>query len=228
MIRKIIKIDKNKCNGCGICSDACHEKAIEIINGKAHLIRDDYCDGLGDCLPACPTQAISFENREALEYDEKAVKENLKKHQKSAITHDKYNSNSKYIKKNHISQENKQNLIENSLPQWPIQIKLVPTIAPYFENCDLLIAADCTAFAYSNIHNDFIKNHVTIIGCPKLDNVDYSEKLSEIIKNNNINTITIIRMEVPCCKGIENFVLSAIEKSNKSIPCKVNVISNTK
>lgn len=202
MIRRIIKIDEEKCNGCGICTKACHEKAISIIDGKARLLRDDYCDGLGDCLPVCPTNAISFEEREALEYNEIAVKENIKK--TSAI---------------------KNTEIDSQLKQWPVQIKLVPSKAHYFENASLLIAADCTAFSYGNFHQDFIQDNVTLIGCPKLDMEDYSNKLGEIIKNNDIKTIKVARMEVPCCSGIEYAVKAAIKNSNKDIDYKVIIIS---
>lgn len=200
MIRKIIQIDEQKCTGCGICVSACHERAIEIIDGKAKLIKDDYCDGLGDCLPTCPTNAISFVEREAKPYDEKAVIQ----------------------RKNNLSSKN---LNQSQLSQWPIQIKLVPINADYFNETDLLIAADCTAYAYGNFHNDFIKNKVTLIGCPKLDNIDYSDKLVAIIKNNNIKTITVTRMEVPCCGGIENALKIAIKNSGKDIPLKVVIIT---
>ena len=158
MIRKIIKIDEEKCNGCGVCANACHEGAIEMIDGKAKLTREDYCDGLGDCLPGCPTGAITFEEREAPAYDQAAV------------------------------------LAAKKLSQWPVQIKLVPVTAPYYEDANLLIAADCTAYAYGNFHADFIRKHITLIGCPKLDNVDYTEKLTQIIANNNIKSVTIVRM----------------------------------
>lgn len=200
MIRKIIQIDEQKCTGCGICVSACHERAIEIIDGKAKLIKDDYCDGLGDCLPTCPTNAISFVEREAKPYDENAVIQ----------------------RKNNLSSKN---LNQSQLSQWPIQIKLVPINADYFNETDLLIAADCTAYAYGNFHNDFIKNKVTLIGCSKLDNIDYSDKLVAIIKNNNIKTITVTRMEVPCCGGIENALKIAIKNSGKDIPLKVVIIT---
>lgn len=186
MIRKIIKIDENKCNGCGACAAACHEGAIEMINGKAVLPREDYCDGLGDCLPQCPTDAISFEEREAPAYDEAAV---------------------------------------SQLVQWPCQIKLAPVNAPYFNGAKLLIAADCTAYAYANIHEDFMKGKITLIGCPKLDSVDYSEKIMEIIKNNDIKSVTILRMEVPCCGGLEMAVKKALLESGKFIPWQTITIS---
>lgn len=227
MKRKIIKIDENKCNGCGLCADACHEGAIKIINGKAKLIRDDYCDGLGDCLPVCPTEAITFEEREAAAYDKKAVEENMKRKNKSKLPCGCPGTHSKRI--DHHGLENKANvkneIVNSYLSQWPVQIKLVPINAPYFDNANLLIAADCTAFAYGNFHSDFIKNHVTLIGCPKLDSNDYSEKLTEIIKNNNIKSVKIVRMEVPCCQGIENAVITALKNSGKMIPWQVNVIS---
>ena len=190
MIRKIIRIDKEKCNGCGACADACHEGALDIIDGKAELMREHFCDGLGDCLPECPTGAISFEEREAPAYDEEAVKEAQKK-----------------------------------LPNWPVQIKLAPVCAPYFNNARLLIAADCTAYAYAGFHQDFIQNKVTLIGCPKLDQVDYSEKLTEIIQNNNIQSVTIVRMEVPCCGGLEMAAKKALQNSGKFVPWQVVTIS---
>ena len=196
MIRKIIKIDQSKCNGCGLCAAACHEGAIGMVEGVATLLRDDYCDGLGDCLPACPTGAISFEEREALPYDEAAVKANMAK------------SNSQ-------------------LQNWPPQIKLAPLQAPYYAGANLLIAADCTCFSYGNFHNDFMKNRVTLIGCPKLDAVDYSQKLAEIFKNNDIASVTVTRMEVPCCGGLELAVRKALEASAKLIPMQVITISTT-
>ena len=183
MIRKIIHIDEEKCNGCGACAAACHEGAIEMIDGKASLTRDDYCDGFGDCLPNCPVGAITFVEREAAAYDEKAVQENMR--------------------------------TKSELAQWPCQIRLVPVKAPYFEGSDLLIAADCTAYAYKNFHQDFMKGEVTIIGCPKLDQVDYSVKLTEILKENHIKSITLLRMEVPCCKGLEQAAATAVKNSGK-------------
>ena len=231
MKRKIIKIDENKCNGCGLCADACHEGAIKIIDGKAKLIRDDYCDGLGDCLPVCPTEAISFEEREAAAYDKEAVEKNMKQQNKEKLpcgcpgTHSKRINRSEHENKVNIKQNDKDNFMNSYLSQWPVQIKLVPTNAPYFDNANLLIAADCTAFAYGNFHSEFIKNHVTLIGCPKLDNNDYSEKLAEIIKNNNIKSVKVVRMEVPCCQGIENAVITALKNSGKMIPWQVNIIS---
>jgi len=219
MIRKIINIDESKCNGCGICVNACHENAIGIINGKAKLLRDDYCDGLGDCLPTCPTAAISFVEREAAAYDEKAVKEN----QLSKKSNGCPGIKSKTIKHNNFAEKTVK--IESKLSQWPVQIKLVSPNSSCFENADLLIAADCTAYAYGNFHNEFMDKKITIIGCPKLDNCDYSDKLAQIIKNNNIKSITIVRMEVPCCTGIEKAVKDAVEKSGKDIVYKSFIVS---
>ena len=190
MIRKIIKIDAKKCNGCGACATACHEGAIQMIDGIATLTREDYCDGLGDCLPACPTNAISFEEREAPAYNEEAVRK-AKMHK------------------------------GGELSQWPVQIKLVPVNAPYFEGANLLIAADCTAYAYGDFHSRFIRNRITLIGCPKLDEGDYAEKLTQIITNNNIKSLTIVRMEVPCCGGIENAARRAPKARGKFIPWQV-------
>ena len=193
MIRKIIEINENLCNGCGLCAHACHEGAIGIVDGKAKLLRDDYCDGFGDCLPACPMNAIRFIERVAPEYNEAEVLAN------------KATSGSQ-------------------INNWPVQIKLVAPYAPYFNGCDLLIAADCTAYAYSTFHHDFMRNHVTLIGCPKLDMIDYSEKLTDIFKNNNIKSITVTRMTVPCCGGLQYAVEKAIEASGKNIPLRVVTI----
>ena len=204
MLRKIIKIDEDKCIGCGKCATACHEGAIEMINGVAKLTREDYCDGLGDCLPACPADAISFEEREAPAYDAEAVKANMLKKQVEKA------SNS---------------LSQSRLMQWPCQIKLVPVNAPYFDGANLLIAADCTAYAYANFHEDFMKNRITLIACPKLDMIDYSVKLGEIISNNNIQSVTVMRMEVPCCGGLENAVKRALKSSGKLIPWQIITIS---
>jgi len=200
MKRKIIKIDEEKCNGCGLCAEACHEGAIDIVDGKAKLMREDFCDGFGDCLPNCPTGAISFEEREAPEYDETAVKE-AKRSPVSAVKP------------------------TSRLAQWPCQIKLVPTQAPFFDGAKLLIAADCTAYAYANMHEDFMKGKVTIIGCPKLDGVDYTDKLTEIIRNNDIKSVTIVRMEVPCCGGLQRAAENALKNSGKFIPWQVVTIS---
>ena len=190
MIRRIIQIDEEKCNGCGACAAACHESAIGMVDGKAKLLRDDYCDGLGDCLPACPTGAITFVEREAAAYDEAAVIRN-----------------------------------QRSLQQWPVQIKLVPTSAPYFDGAKLLIAADCTAYAYASFHEDFKNEKIVLVGCPKLDSIDYSEKLEEIIRSNNITEVTIVRMEVPCCGGLEMAAKRALQNSGKFIPWQVATIS---
>lgn len=191
MIRKIIEINEEKCNGCGLCAKACHENAIGMVNGKAKLLRDDYCDGLGDCLPTCPTGAITFVEREAAAYDEAAVEANKRKKNR----------------------------------QWPIQIQLTPVNAPYFDGADLLIAADCTAFAYANFAKEIQKGKITLIGCPKLDPVDYSEKLTAILEQNDVKSVTIIRMEVPCCGGIQNAAVTAMKKSGKFIPWKVLTVS---
>ena len=191
MIRKIIEINEEKCNGCGLCAKACHENAIGMVNGKAKLLRDDYCDGLGDCLPTCPTGAITFVEREAAAYDEAAVEANKRKKNR----------------------------------QWPIQIQLTPVNAPYFDGADLLIAADCTAFAYANFAKEIQKGKITLIGCPKLDPVDYSERLTAILEQNDVKSVTIIRMEVPCCGGIQNAAVTAMKKSGKFIPWQVLTVS---
>ena len=203
MIRRIIEINEEKCNGCGACAAACHEGAIAMINGKAKLMRDDYCDGLGDCLPACPTGAITFVEREAAAYNEAAV-----------LASKEAQSGGAPLPKP-----------ASQLGQWPCQIKLVPVNAPYFQGAKLLIAADCTAFAYASLHQDFMRGKITLIGCPKLDSVDYSEKLTEIIKNNDIQSITIVRMEVPCCCGLENAAKKALQASGKFLPWQVVTIS---
>lgn len=229
MVRRVIEINEEKCNGCGICVKACHEGAIGLVNGKAKLMRDDYCDGLGDCLPNCPTNAISFIEREAAAYDEAAVKANLARKNaapadKKPVFHGCPGSMARTLK--HSEPETSSNARVNSeLSQWPVQIKLVAPNAPYFNGCDLLIAADCTAYAYGNFHNDFIKNRVTLIGCPKLDDTDYSEKLSVIFAENEINSITLTRMTVPCCGGLVMMVEKAIAASGKNIPLKVVTIS---
>jgi len=219
VVRKIIKIDETKCNGCGACADACHEGAIEMVNGKAKLTREDYCDGLGDCLPACPTNAITFEEREAPAYNEEAVN----KAKLGKLPCGCPGTQSKAINRE-VSFAKTQS-VPSQLMQWPCQIKLVPVNAPYFENANLLIAADCTAFAYGNFHNEFIRNHITLIGCPKLDEGDYADKLTTIIANNNIKSVKIVRMEVPCCGGIENAVKRALQVSGKFIPWQVVTIS---
>ena len=230
MIRKIINIDEDKCNGCGLCANACHEGAIDIIDGKAKLVRENFCDGLGDCLPSCPTGAITFEEREAPEYDEAAVKASqIKKNMEArmaaggggcpgsrAMTLDaQQESSAAGMNRRQVSR----------LAQWPCQIKLVPVKAPFYEGAKLLIAADCTAYAYANMHEEFMKGKVTIIGCPKLDDIDYSEKLTEIIAENNIKSVTLVRMEVPCCGGLQAAAEKALKNSGKFIPWQVVTIS---
>lgn len=232
MIRKIIQIDQEKCNGCGLCVEACHEGAIGMVNGKAQLMRDDYCDGLGDCLPTCPTNAITFVEREADAYDEEAVKANMekKKGHPETLACGCPGTHSKMLKREAstaapapVATTNA--AMESQLQQWPVQIKLVPVNAPYFDNANLLIAADCAAFAFGDFHNKFMKNKITIIGCPKLDEGDYTEKLTAIIKNNNIKSVTVARMEVPCCSGIANATINALKASEKMIPWQVVTIS---
>ena len=226
MIRKIIQIDEEKCNGCGACASACHEGAIGMVNGKAKLLRDDYCDGLGDCLPACPTGAITFTEREAAAYDRAAVEENMKKRKAEApLPCGCPGSNSRKIKRAADNRPTPTVRHESRLSQWPVQIKLAPVNAPYFSGAKLLIAADCTAYAYAAFHEDFIKGHITLIGCPKLDSTDYSEKLTEIIRNNDIKSVTVVRMEVPCCGGIEIAAKKALQNSGKFIPWQVKTIS---
>lgn len=224
MLRKIIKIDKEKCNGCGSCAAACHEGAIEMINGKAVLTREDYCDGLGDCLPACPTNAITFEEREAPAYNEAAVLAAKQKKAATKLPCGCLGTNSKSIIRDY-SEYASPAVITSQLTQWPVQIKLVPVNAPYFSGANLLVAADCTAYAYGNFHNEFIRKHITLIGCPKLDEGDYTEKLTAIISNNDIKSVTVVRMEVPCCGGIENAVKRALQSSGKFIPWRVVTIS---
>ena len=227
MKRKIIKIDENNCNGCGLCAKACAEGAIAIIDGKAKLIRDDYCDGLGNCLPVCPSGAISFEEREALAFNEEAVKAGQsQKPVLETLPCGCPGTNAKAIIRNESSCEAAASA-ESELRQWPVQIKLVPANAPYFDNAHLLIAADCAAYACGAFHNKFMKNKITIIGCPKLDNTDYSEKLTEIISHNNIKSVTVVRMEVPCCSGIEQAAIAALKNSGKFLPWQVNTLSTT-
>ena len=225
MLRKIIKIDEEKCNGCGACAAACHEGAIEMIDGKAKLTREYYCDGLGDCLPACPTNAITFEEREAPAYDEDAVRQAKMKKFGVKLPCGCPGTQSKTINRQASTENARTANVTSRLLQWPCQIKLVPVNAPYFENANLLIAADCTAYAYGNFHEDFIRNHITLIGCPKLDEGDYAEKLTQIIANNNIKSVKVVRMEVPCCGGIENAVKRALQASGKFIPWQVVTIS---
>ena len=223
MIRKIIRIDREKCNGCGACAAACHEGAIDMVDGKAMLIREDYCDGLGDCLPVCPVDAISFEEREAPAYDEAAVLAAKEKKASEPLQCGCPGTQSKSIYRENHSVHTVP--VSSQLSQWPVQIKLVPLNAPYFAGSDLLVAADCTAYAYGNFHNDFIRNRITLIGCPKLDSVDYSEKLTEIFSRNDIRSVTVVRMEVPCCGGIEYAVRNALKASGKDIPCRVVTVS---
>ncbi len=230
MIRRIINIDEEKCNGCGICAQACHEGAIGMVDGKAKLLRDDYCDGLGDCLPTCPTGAITFVEREAAAYDEAAVKRNMeeKKNRKKSAGSTPCGcpgSNARAIKRVESGEPRAADYSESRLMQWPVQIKLAPLNALYFDGAKLLIAADCSAYAYAAFHEKFIKGHITLIGCPKLDNTDYSEKLTEIIKNNDIKSVTVVRMEVPCCGGIEHAAKTALQNSGKFIPWQVVTIS---
>ena len=225
MLRRIIKIDAEKCNGCGACAAACHEGAIEMVNGKAKLTREDYCDGLGDCLPACPTNAITFETREAPAYDETAVHQAKMEKHGDKVPFGCPGTRSKAIHREPRTLSARGGAVASQLSQWPCQIKLIPINAPYFDGANLLVAADCTAFAYGNFHNDFIRNHITLIGCPKLDEGDYAEKLTQIIANNNIKSVKVVRMEVPCCGGIENAVKRALQASGKFIPWQVVTIS---
>lgn len=225
MIRKIIKIDEERCNGCGACASACHEGAIDMVNGKAKLMRENYCDGLGDCLPACPTGAISFEERETPAYDEAAVLAAKKAAQETPKPCGCPGSQARVLHREAQNSVTEAVCPISQLAQWPVQIKLVPPTAPYFSGAKLLIAADCTAYAYANFHNEFMRGHVTLIGCPKLDDVDYSEKLTEIIRLNDIQSVTIVRMEVPCCGGLEYAAKQALQASGKFIPWNVVTIS---
>lgn len=223
MIRKIIQINEERCNGCGACAAACHEGAIGMVDGKAKLLRDDYCDGLGDCLPTCPTGAISFVEREAAAYDEAAVLA-AKAKKEQTLPCGCPGSAAKAIKRQETAPVSSAPQ-ESELRQWPVQIKLVPVKAPWFDGAKLLVAADCTAYAYADFHKDFIKGRITLVGCPKLDAVDYAEKLTEIIRNNDIRSVTVVRMEVPCCGGIENAVKTALQDSGKFIPWNVVTIA---
>ena len=225
MIRRIIEIDKEKCNGCGACAAACHEGAIGMVDGVATLLRDDYCDGLGDCLPTCPTAAIRFVEREALEYDEAAVKENMKRKKAAQNTFACPGAAAKKIERATSAAQVLSVPLQSQLGQWPCQIKLMPITAPYYDGAKLLIAADCSAYAYANMHNEFMKGKITVIGCPKLDNVAYAEKLTAIIQNNNIQSVTIVRMEVPCCGGLEMAAKKALQDSGKFIPWQVVTIT---
>ncbi len=221
MKRRIIEINREKCNGCGLCVDACHEGAIGLVHGKAQLMRDDYCDGLGDCLPNCPTGAISFIEKETVPYDAEAVK----KHMEVRKQHTGDCPGSRMQTMQPKQTDTPTALTQSQLQNWPVQMKLAAPNAPYFQNCDLLIAADCTAYAYAGFHEQFIKNHVTVIGCPKLDNIDYSVKLAAILQFNTIRSITVTRMEVPCCGGLTAMVERAVAASGKDIPVHVQVIS---
>jgi len=220
MIRKIIQIDEEKCNGCGACAQACHEGAIGMVNGKARLLRDDYCDGLGDCLPACPTGAISFTKREAAQYDEAAVRAKQSDAHPCACP----GTQPKRFSREEAAPAAASPVISR-LSQWPVQLMLAPVNAACFHGADLLIAADCTAYARSDFHERFIKNRVTLIGCPKLDHADYADKLTAILRENDIRSVTVARMEVPCCGGIENAVKTALKNSGKLIPWQVTVIA---
>lgn len=229
MIRKIIHINEDACNGCGACAAACHEGAICMVNGKARLLRDDYCDGLGDCLPACPTGAITFTEREAAAYDEAAVTEHKK--EKAHVPGASLPCGCPGTQSKRI--EHASGVCDaapaaeqpSRLSQWPVQIKLVPVNAPYFDGARLLVAADCTAYAYAAFHEQFIKGRITLVGCPKLDGVDYAEKLTAILKGNDVRSVTVVRMEVPCCGGLENAVKTALRGSGKLIPWQVVTIS---
>ena len=231
MIRTIIHIDEEKCNGCGLCAAACHEGAIEMVDGKAKLTREDFCDGLGDCLPECPTGAITFEEREAPAYDEAAVRaEKLRKEFAAELPHDHEGGGCPGARMAQFDRSAEAAAAPTAravsqLNQWPCQIKLVPVQAPFFDGAKLLIAADCTAYAYANMHEDFMKGKITLIGCPKLDSVDYTDKLTAIIANNNIKSVTVVRMEVPCCGGIEHAVKKALQTSGKFIPWRIVTIS---
>ena len=229
MIRKIVQIEEDRCTGCGLCAHACHESAIAMVDGKAKLIRDDYCDGLGNCLPHCPTNAITFVEREAAAYDEKAVMENKQRKMRAqgmTLPCGCPGSQSRNIQREAApAVETPQAQQTSRLSQWPVQIKLVPVNAPYFDGARLLIAADCTAYAYAAFHERFIKGHITLVGCPKLDSVDYSEKLTEIIRENNIKSVTVVRMEVPCCGGLELAAKKALQQSGKFIPWQVVTVT---
>ncbi len=223
MLRKIISIDEDLCTGCELCVNACHEGAIGMVGGKAKLLRDDYCDGLGDCLPACPTGAITFIEREAAPYDEAAALDHLAREGRDAATI----AGAAVAAEVAAAERSEAGMRPSQIASWPIEIKLVPIQAPYFADADLLVAADCTAFAYGDFHKDFMRDRVTIIGCPKLDGVDYAEKLQAILESNDIRSVTVARMEVPCCGGLENAVRRALEASGKDIPLEVITISRT-
>ena len=229
MVRKIVHINEELCNGCGACANACHEGAIAMVNGKARLIRDDYCDGLGNCLPACPTGAITIEERDAAAYDEAAVAQHIETRKQAQKAHEGGCPGSR-IRQFNMDGGNREaapsaGAVPSQLRQWPVQIKLAPINAPYFDGADLLVAADCTAYAYGNFHQDFIRGRVTLVGCPKLDMVDYTEKLTEILRHNEIRSLTVVRMEVPCCGGIEAAAKNALKASGRFIPWRVVTLS---
>jgi ferredoxin len=224
MKRKIIEIDESKCSGCGLCTEACHEGAIGIVGGKAKLLRDDYCDGLGNCLPVCPAEAITFVERDAKEYNEEAVRMNRQKMARDggcpgSNAHSFTRAAGNALAETRETREKSAAVSE--LQQWPVQIKLVPVNAPYFDGANLLVAADCAAYARAGFHQEYMRGKITLIGCPKLDGADYSEKLTEIISINGIESLTVVRMEVPCCGGIEQAAIAALKKSGKFIPWQV-------
>lgn len=227
MIRKIIHIDQEKCNGCGACAAACHESAIGMVDGKATLLRDDYCDGLGDCLPACPTGAITFVEREAAAYDEAAVQANKKTQHQATMTAGCPGSRARSLHAGEsvFAAPAAETPAMSRLGQWPCQIQLMPVQAPYYQGASLLIAADCTAFAYARMHEDFMKDKITVMGCPKLDHVDYSEKLTQILRENQIESVTMVRMEVPCCGGLEMAARLALQGCGRLLPWRVVTIS---
>jgi len=224
MKRNVIRIDEDKCVGCGLCASACHQGAIGIVDGKAKLLREDYCDGLGQCLPVCPTEAISFQEREI---KPAAVKSGVEHERPDTLDCGCQSANSKTIERESTDEkvQAKTSLVQTHLNQWPVQIKLVPPNAPYFKKAHLLIAADCAAYAYGNFHEEYMKNRITIIGCPKLDDGDYAEKLTAILQSSDIKSVTIARMEVPCCGGIERAAVMALQNCGKMIPWQVVTIS---